>query len=179
METEKLTSFQALDMLYDNLKKIGEKIHEWNNESGQMFYLGDTQGIIASSYFVNEGQLNVLGEKTGIAVAKGRPTVMSAVGFEEGVLYENIRLAEDESWVFYKENLAGVLTLRKGIVSHKDELFVWSPHTVGRLAMTEEYIVRSQEQKLPIFGEQHFVTHYKTNVVDFLLKIAKSDLLIN
>lgn len=160
------------------MRKIGKKIHEWDDESGQMFYLGDTQGIIASSYFVNKGQLNILNERNGFAIGKGQPTVMSAVGFEEGVLYENIELGENENWEFYKENLAGVVTLKKGIVSHRDELFVWSPHTVGRLAIPEEYTVRSQDQNLPIFGVRQHTTYYKIEVLDFVLNIAKNDLSI-
>lgn len=178
MATEKVTSFDALNILYEKLTKIGEKIHEWDSEAtGEIFYLGDTQGIVASSYFASRGQLNCVGEKTGIAIGKGHPTVLSAVGFEEGILYDNIQLGTDENWDYVKENLVGLITLRKGIVSHENQLLIWSPSTTGRTAIPEEYVAGSADAALPLVGMPPFKTlYYWSSVVDFMLKVAKTDL---
>lgn len=178
MEAEKLTSLEALDTLYDKLANIGEKIHEWDSEeTGEIFYLADTQGIIASSYFASKGQLNRLGEKVGIAIGKGHPTVLSAVGFERGILYDNVQLGADENWRYVKDNLTGLVTLRRGIVSHENQLLIWSPSTTGRTTIPESYIAGGAETSLPLFGTRTPTTIlYKTSVVDFLLKIVKTDL---
>ncbi|MFQ5999037.1 MAG: hypothetical protein ACE5KO_07010, partial [Candidatus Bathyarchaeia archaeon] len=167
MEAEKLTSLEALDILYDKLVLIGEKIHEWDSEeTGEIFYLGDTQGIIASSYFASKGQLNRLGEKVGIAIGKGHPTVLSAVGFEKGILYDNVQLEANESWGYVKDNLTGLITLRRGIVSHENQLLVWSPSTTGRMAIPEGYIGGGAETSLPLFGSRTSTAIlYKTSVV--------------